>query len=70
MQDRIEEVDLWKTKALDSQLTLDKERAMRSMSELQAHLDMLWKKYDLRKDVDQIQPDGTIIRAPKVEEAK
>jgi len=30
----------------------------------------MWKKYDLRKDIDQIQPDGTIVRAPKVEEAK
>jgi len=70
MQDRIEEVDLWKTKALNSQLTLDKERATRSMSELQNHLDAMWKKYDLRKDIDQIQSDGTIVRAPKIEEAK
>jgi hypothetical protein len=70
MQDRIEEVDLWKVRALDNQLTLDKERAQRSMTELQAHLDTMWKKYDLRKDIDQIQPDGTIVRAPKAEEAK
>ena len=60
---KIEDVDFWKTKALENQLTVAKERAERCMTEFQVHLADLWKKYDLRKDVDQIQPDGTIVRA-------
>jgi hypothetical protein len=62
---KIDDADLWKAKALENQLTLEKERAERTMIAFQEHLDSMWTKHGLRKGVDEIKPDGTIVRGPE-----
>jgi hypothetical protein len=65
--DKIEEVDLWKTKAFEKDLEAARLAAEGKMMAFEAHLTALWAKYQLRRGIDEIRPDGSIVRAEKAE---
>jgi len=68
----VEDIDYWRSKALEQQLRAVQAELQMAKAGLQANADELYAKYGLTKGVDRMEErDGkyVIIRAPKTDEA-
>ena len=59
---KIEELDMLRVTLKERELENARLKAEMRMTELQTAIDQVWIKYEMRKGLDQIKEDGTIVR--------